>query len=79
MEELVLKYASVLLLASICSLPAFGVAHALGPVGGSDTPGDPSLLVTYPTPATSVYLSEPPKREAPAEEKVQPATPQKDG
>jgi hypothetical protein len=32
--------------ATVCMMAATGSAYAGGPVGGSETPGDPSLLVT---------------------------------
>ena len=74
-----MKYALVLLLAGICSLPALSAAGAHGPVGGNETPGDPSLLVTYPNPSAPTSVAEPAKPEPPAEQGVEPQTIQKEG
>ena len=73
-----MKYVSVLLIAGTCSMAAYGAAYAHGPVGGSEGPGDPSLLVTYPTPSAPATVAEPAK-ELPAEQKVLPEPSRKEG
>jgi hypothetical protein len=83
-----MKFAAILLIAGVCSTTAWGGAYAHGPVGGSETPGDPALLVTFPPPAAQLTAS-PPSASAPAaeptnatdpvEEKAQPRPERKDG
>ena len=74
-----MKYVSVLLIAGTCSMAAYGAAYAHGPVGGSEGPGDPSLLVTYPTPSAPTTVAEPAKVEPPAEQKVLPEPSRNEG
>ena len=73
------KYVSLLLIAVTYSMTAVGVAHANGPVGGSEGPGDPSLLVTYPAPSAAANVSEPTKPEPVPEQKTVPEPSRKDG
>ena len=54
-----MKVTRILVFATVCMVAAGGAAHAAGPVGGSETPGDPSLLVTRSVPAETVVATPP--------------------
>jgi hypothetical protein len=76
----------VTFLTTICSLTISSIANAHGPVGGSQTPGDPSLLIAYmglaapgPQAPIAVAPSEEPKGRDGAGEKPDPRAPGKDG
>jgi hypothetical protein len=58
-EIAIMSSSRILLLAALLSALAPSAAFAEGPVGGATTPGDPSLLVTYPWPAPAAVASPP--------------------
>ena len=61
----------ILVFATFCMVAAAGPTHAAGPVGGSETPGDPSLLVTRSVPADTAVAT-PPKSEKTREQPSNP-------
>jgi len=75
-----LKSSRIVLLAALLSAPALSAAFAEGAVGGSTTPGDPSLLVTYPAPpSAAIALPPPPTNEPGLPEIKAPHNDRKDG